>query len=180
MMQICRKCNILKSIDCFNRGSNSHGYKYDCRECEKEFRKFRRYEENRKSDPKYKEYTDRKNREYSATVNGRSHYLFIAARKRAKEKDIEFSITLEFVMLFIEIGICQRSGIIFDLSPGEGRKHRNPFAPSIDRIDNFKGYSPGNVQFVCDMYNHGKGQHTDAEFVNFCHVIAERNPKVMK
>jgi len=177
VVKICSKCKSDKEFDCFAKGKcYSDGYQTICKECQKAFRKLRKYDELRREAPDYKEYNDKRNKEYSATVNGRARYLHNSAKKRALEKNLEFDLPFEFIAMFLQFGVCQKTGIRFDLSSGKGRKCRNPFAPSIDRINSFEGYTPGNVQFVCDMYNHGKGQHTDDEFIRFCHVVAQRNP----
>ena len=44
---------------------------------------------------------------------------------------------------------------------------------SVDRIDNDKGYEPGNIQWVHVMVNMSRGKKTMAEFVEMCKAIAE-------
>ena len=47
------------------------------------------------------------------------------------------------------------------------------FAPSIDRIDSSKGYTPDNIQIVCCAYNMGKKNMSDDDFENFILKAAE-------
>lgn len=56
---------------------------------------------------------------------------------------------------------CAQTGIPLHLN----NKGTSPWAPSIDRIDPKKGYSPENVQVVCYMYNTAKNKFdpTDVE-----------------
>lgn len=174
--KICRKCKIEKDISCFSTASRNIGGKtHSCKTCQAAYRKFRRYDELRREQDDYKEYNHKRNKAYIATPKGRAHYLIIAAKKRAIEKNLPFNLTVEYVQVVIFIGICQRTGIKFDLET-KGRAIRNAYAPSIDRIDSSKGYTIDNTQIVCDMYNHGKGQHSDEEFIKFCHIVAAKNP----
>ena len=52
---------------------------------------------------------------------------------------------------------------------------RNPFAPSPVRIDNSKGYTKENVQWVCWMYNQMRGQATDSDVDKFLAAIINFN-----
>ena len=50
-------------------------------------------------------------------------------------------------------GRCAVSGLEFsDSVVGTGRA-KKPFAPSLDRIDRFRGYRPDNVRLVCVVAN---------------------------
>ena len=44
------------------------------------------------------------------------------------------------------------------------RKKANPFKASLDRIDSTKGYTEGNVQWVCLAVNQMKSDKTEEEF----------------
>lgn len=111
-----------------------------------------------------------------ASANGRATFLFNSAKRSASKRNIEFTLSLERIQLGLMIGCCERTGIAFDFTPSK-KTWRNPFAPSLDRIDSFKGYSDCNIQLVVTLYNYGKGQHTDDEFIEFCHMVALRNPR---
>lgn len=173
---ICSRCKKEKEIDQFNNWSRSkNGKQKSCRDCCKQVRLSRGYDEKRRARPDYKQYNDARNRKYVRSIKGRSNYLYIAAKKRAIEKNLPFNITVEFIQYFLLIGVCPKTGFEFDLNT-KGRSIRNMFAPSVDRVDNDKGYTFDNVQVVCDMYNHGKGQHSDEDFIKFCHRVALMNP----
>ena len=62
-------------------------------------------------------------------------------------------------------GACNQTGIPFVLSYKSGVS--NPWRPSIDRIDATKGYTQGNVQLVCQIYNLAKHTWTDADVQDF-------------
>jgi len=76
--------------------------------------------------------------------------VFHARRRGAAQRNIPFSITEDLVQRMAAKGKwrCSMTGIPFNLVKPKG-KHRNPFGPSIDRIDNTKGYIEGNVRVVC-------------------------------
>ena len=74
------------------------------------------------------------------------------AKKRSKKRNIFFNITIED----IEIGEkCPILGTPFKV----GRANWQD-SPSLDRIDNRKGYEKGNVIVVCMMANSIKNQAT--------------------
>lgn len=115
------------------------------------------------------------------TAKGRATQLTTSARSRSKEYDYSFDLTREFVQRKIEAGKCEKSGLNLDLMP-HPTQLRNGFAPSLDRIDNSFGYTQDNVQIVCNMYNSGKGEHDELDFIAMCVAVAERyadNPAVI-
>ena len=67
--------------------------------------------------------------------------LLYLAKRRAKEKNLQFSITIDDITV---PDICPVLGI--PIFVGEGKSCPN--SPSIDRIDNNKGYIKGNVVIV--------------------------------
>lgn len=111
-------------------------------------------------------------------INGptihRARMLWHAAKNRAKKKKIAFSIDLDSVFSAIGSGICQMSGVPFSYATGD-RYNRNPFAPSIDRIKNFDGYTPENTQIIINMLNYGKGDSEQIDFIAMCCAVAERH-----
>ena len=82
----------------------------------------------------------------------RALLLLKAARRRAKLKNSQFSLKLEDVLPKIQKGKCELTGLDFDFSP-PGKFKRNPYAPSIDRIDSLKGYTPDNSRVVLVAVN---------------------------
>lgn len=61
-------------------------------------------------------------------------------------------------------GRCAYSGVLFDLKRSTVRPMA---APSLDRIDNNRGYVMGNVQFVCTAINRMKHTRVHEEVVQF-------------
>ncbi len=53
-----------------------------------------------------------------------------------------------------------------------GGDFKSKFRPSIDRIDSMKDYTSDNVQFVCSVVNVMKNKLPEADFIQFCTLIA--------
>jgi hypothetical protein len=101
----------------------------------------------------------KRNRDYlkqSRKQNPVRHMLS-DARKRAKIKNIEFSLTNN------DIKIPSHCPILgMELLQGSG--HRLPNSPSLDRIDNSKGYIRGNIMVISFRANALKNDGIIDEF----------------
>jgi hypothetical protein len=152
---------------------------YADHEQSKELQRERYYEKLEWSRTYYKDNREKileQHRAVRLTAKGRAQGIYNSANARARVKGFPCTITRKFVQDAIEKGFCPRTGIPFDLTPTNGLKQRNPFSPSIDKIDPSKGYTPENTQIVVWCYNTGKGEATDEEFISFCKCVAEYNP----
>lgn len=179
-MKKCGKCKNIKPFDEFSKSKTSkNGLYLWCKSCDRSFKKQKKPitdEQKKEWHLKNRDRQLKRMRNYHASQNGRARDLHRSAMKRANIKGINFNISLEHIRILLALGKCQRSGIHFDLSmENKGNVMRNPFAPSLDRIDNSKGYEPDNIQLVCNLYNAGKGQHTDEQFIAFCIAVAQFN-----
>lgn len=90
---------------------------------------------------------------YAKTTHGRAKKLWYRAVVRAKSFNSECTITHRWIQEKLEAGICELTGLPFDLNP-TGDYNSNPYSPSLDRIDNTnKNYSPENVRVVLTAVN---------------------------
>ena len=71
------------------------------------------------------------------------YYLWKAAKKRARDKGLDFDITPDDIVI---PALCPYLGI--PITHEVGCKSRRPGSPSLDRIDSSRGYVKGNI-LVC-------------------------------
>lgn len=86
--------------------------------------------------------------------------LYQSAKSRAKELDIEFSITKEDIIIPDECPILKVPFV-----------RRTLYAPSLDRINPALGYVPGNVQVITRKANVMKNNATHEELKRFAEWI---------
>lgn len=89
-------------------------------------------------------------------------YLLEASKYRARKKGLEHNITLEDVVI---PSTCPILGIPIVV----GDKKQTDNSPSIDRIDNSKGYVKGNIVVVSWKANDLKGRATIDELEKIVH-----------
>ena len=101
----------------------------------------------------------RYSRKYKRSIRGQANQLYHIAKRRAKTRGLPFRLDREWIVERLKYGKCQVTGLEFTL---KGQAFA-PFAPSLDRIRVDKGYTPGNLQLVCWIYNAAKGvnEHND-------------------
>lgn len=157
--KICSKCGENKLLEEFysNKGRKKNTATY-CIPCDRAY-----YRKNKHIW-----------REQRLKLDWRAKELFRSAKARAEKKGCVFAISLIRVEFALMLGVCERTGLKFDLSSPVGRKF-NPFAPSIDKVDPFGDYTDANIQVVCYAYNQGKNQFTDDEYIAFCRRVVEQD-----
>ncbi len=110
------------------------------------------------------------------TPKGKARQTLSHMKSSSKRKGFEWSDdwwSVDVLATIIEHGRCEKTGLKFTLN-GLGRTgQRNPFHASPDRIDNTKGYSPDNVQWVVFIYNVMKNNFKDEDVETFINAIKE-------
>jgi len=91
--------------------------------------------------------------------------LLAYSKVRAKEKELDHSITRGWLDEKTSKNICKATGIQFDY---DTTIQRNPFGPSIDRIDVDKGYTPDNCRLVIWAFNAGLNHYTERDLYIIC------------
>lgn len=74
----------------------------------------------------------------------------------------EMSLSAADLLALAAADVCAVSGVAI-----EWDKTRSPRSPSLDRIDNGRGYVSGNVRVVCLMANYAMNKFGAAEFLSF-------------
>jgi len=86
----------------------------------------------------------------------------IGARKRKKYK-VRIDAAYLRCLREKQDNRCALSGVLFD---GE-------IKPSLDRIDNTKGYIDGNVRLITVALNYAKATMTDEQFIAMCRAVVD-------
>ena len=90
--------------------------------------------------------------------------MYRAAKTRAKLKGIEFNIDYSDIVIPEK---CPILGIDIVVQAGRGTKGGKPNSPSLDRIDNEKGYIKGNVQVISHFANSMKFTANKDQLLSF-------------
>lgn len=87
-------------------------------------------------------------------------YLFKSARSNAKKRGLEHTISVSDISI---PDVCPvfKTPFVFN----------TPYSASIDRIDNSKGYVPGNVQIISRKANIMKAHATEEELKLFAEWV---------
>ena len=106
--------------------------------------------------------------------NNRALVLLGQARYRSKKKGIEFNLELSDVVI---PKICPVLKI--PLTAGSSSGGPRGCSPSLDRIDNTKGYIKGNVQVISHKANTMKHCADNNELILFANWIKRTYRKVI-
>lgn len=93
------------------------------------------------------------------------HGKFCAWKRSAKYRNLEFSITEEYLVSLPQICAYTGQELTFE--------RNKPNTISLDRIDSSKGYIEGNVQFVCTNINYSKSDMSEQEFIEMCELVTK-------
>ena len=97
--------------------------------------------------------------------------MWYRAKSRANQKNIEFNISIEEVVI---PEICPILGIKLQCYSGSpGGRHESP---SLDRIDNNKGYIKGNIRVISHLANQMKSSSNEENMIQFAKWISKEFP----
>ena len=144
----CRECNVLLD-DSNTYPSQVKQYAHICKDCQ--LRIGHEYRAKRASnDP----------------VLYRCKKLLNGARTRARKRNREFSLTLDDLLELAKQPSCpisQRPFVWRSFVSDQTTKRAHPDAPSLDRIDSSRGYTPDNVWLISHRMNTIKSDATPEE-----------------
>lgn len=185
----CGRCKLTKPDSDFYRKSDGKLSTSRCKDCVKAVNR-ERYNSSpelqqarRDRGKRYAEVHPDRNKEYGrdyyATVKGRAKTMLASSKRggRRKFEDIDNDLDLEFIIRILEPLTCSVTGLSLTLDRPSGTI-KNPYAPSLDRIDHTKGYTKDNVRIVCWQYNLMKGELTDEETREFCRKVLENGERL--
>lgn len=173
----CSTCRVVKPMAAFNLDLKRRDGRFgECRECQKV--RYRAWYAARRAAQIEKD----RERARVATAKRRvredpRYQFWKSARWRARKLGVEFTIGLE------DIAIPERCPVLgIELVSGMGRGFGHDLcfrdrAPSLDRIDNSRGYTPDNVVVVSYRANRIKSDAAVAELeavASFYRQLANR------
>ena len=110
----------------------------------------------------------------NATPYNFVRYKVLAQKNAAKGRGMVWELDVDATIAkILRQGRCKLSGDKFVYKQGKGRGNKNPYAPSIDRIDSRKGYIPGNVMFINWENNNAKGDMSLYRYKRMCAKVAK-------
>ena len=97
------------------------------------------------------------------------HNMWKSAKSRANKKGIDFNIEESDIII---PDVCP----LLEVPLKFGDKTNYDYSPSLDRIDNTKGYIKGNIQVISKKANTMKNSATLQELTTFCKNILRYSP----
>jgi len=103
----------------------------------------------------------------------------LAAKYRAKRKNLEFNIDEDYIneLLIKQNYRCIYTNTELDLKMGSDDMFINPNTISIDRINNKLGYTKNNVALVTAIVNNMKNDLTESKFLEVINLIQKNYKK---
>lgn len=168
--KICTLCKIEKNISEFSKKTScKDGFSPWCKVCKSEKDKIYNNTEkarlkkfNRQNEIEWRNESNKKRRDYNKKHP--EYKLLSHAKERAKNKNIEFSITRNDIII---PEYCPILGLKLEI--GNGKFTDN--SPTIDRIDNSKGYIKENIKIISWRANSIKGDSTIDEITKIIDYI---------
>lgn len=93
------------------------------------------------------------------------------AKSRCKQSNREFNIEVSDIVI---PDVCPILGIELNMNSGKSGAYRN--SPSLDRIDNSRGYTKDNIQVISQLANAMKCHATDKELRMFATWVLSNVP----
>lgn len=107
-------------------------------------------------------------RKWKSTPRGKANGLIRDAKKRG-----EVSISIEWLTKKLENGVCELTGLPFDMSNGDVNIPK-AYAPSLDKIDaTNKEYSEDNTRVVLFAVNCALGRFGDTTILPILEAMVE-------
>lgn len=108
----------------------------------------------------------KQNSDYAMTPAKRSSAKLQHLRKRAADKGLEFDLDEAWLASKLALTHCEVTGIEF-----QGAGVKSPWALSIDRTDNSKGYTKENCKVVVWLYNNCKNKYSEADIMKLARAL---------
>jgi hypothetical protein len=176
-MKVCPNCGEEKRSSEFAKHKNrKDGLSVWCRACNNVSSKLlysRNIIEIRKKHKEYWENNKDRIKARRAELTSKARILLNTMKSNARKRGFpEPEWTLEDIEYILTNGRCEKTNIAFTLRNGT-KANKNPFGASPDRIDNTKGYTKDNVQWVCWIYNQMKADYSEEDLATFVDALVK-------
>jgi len=170
-MKICNTCNVEKPLSEFhNNKRRKDGKENRCKICQNKLKRERakykdykrKHKERYKNDPEYRQMAKDKAAKYRREHN--EYVLLSQAKVRAKQFGLDFNITIDDIII---PDLCP----ILNIPLYRGTNKKNDNSPSLDRINNLKGYIKGNVRIISNLANTMKNKASIEQLKTFAKNI---------
>lgn len=168
MNKKCSTCGETRDLKFFDKNKDcKDGHVNQCRKC-----RYKKTIEIRTDKTKsYNTSEYRRQASIRFRENNLENQIFLSTRSRAKRRGIDFNIELTDIVI---PEYCPYLNIKITRSVGIGRQDSNP---SIDRVDNSKGYVKGNIEIISDLANRMKLNSSYELLLIFAENIILRHKK---
>lgn len=168
----CPVCNKDLPYYDFTIARKSHtGRMWCCTKCWKSNPGMSENNFRKTYDPEFRQLIYKQKRE--SRLRNFVHCMWKAAKNRALHRGIEFTIDEADIVIPEK---CPLLGVPFQF----GTKGNYHYSPSLDRIDNTKGYIKGNVWVISMKANTMKNSATPKELESFCKGILRYSPTCLE
>lgn len=152
----CTKCLITKPVAEFRKWAR--GYMRWCKACTHESSQAQAKTKN--EEPKQRRKYIKDKTTLHAKISFLTSDLFRNIKKRDFFSNRETTITKEHLYAMVE-SFCNQNYYVIT-------HQKHPFKPSVDRIDNSKGYTIDNIRIVWQIENYCKNTYTQEDVIEFC------------
>lgn len=107
---------------------------------------------------------------YKSSIRGKAIAMFHGTKVGRRFRDGN-ELTPEWILEKLSAGVCEVTGLPFTYST----ESRNPWSPSLDRIDPMKGYTLENTRVVVWIYNTAKNVFSDQDVLLMCQSVVNKS-----
>ena len=116
-----------------------------------------------------------KTAQYKSSLRGRAITMFHGTKVGRRFRDGN-ELTPEWIIEKLNVGKCEVTGLPFTY----GLQSRNPWSPSLDRIDPTVGYTLKNTRVVIWIYNAAKNVFSDQDVMVMAKALTGKSDGSMK